>query len=120
MALSIQQTSRKTTGEDTVYLVNGDMSATIECDVVDIKFLDRMSAQLHWTGTPVGVVSVQISNDKLRWTTMPLTVPVNPAGSEDDAIIDIETSARYLRIVYTFTSGVGVLNINLFGKSLSH
>ena len=112
--------SGKTTQETTSYIAAGDMSGTITGSTLDIWDIDLMSFQIDYTGTPTGTFSVEVSNDEATWTELTLSTAVLAAGSADNHFIDCETSARYIRLKYTFTSGTGSLDAKSFGKSRSN
>lgn len=116
--------------------VNGNsMAGNITSQPILTQRFMMGSFGLSWTGSsPVGVVSVQGSNDfKLgnqnqvinpgTWNTLTLnyggsavtTVPVT--GSTGSGMIDITMTGIYaLRLVYTRTSGTGNLTVIFCGK----
>lgn len=106
------------------------MGATITGDPIEIKNQDNIGIQLHWTGTPVGAFSIQISSNYRQdiegnvqvtgnWVTLPLSPAITAAGSADDAYIDLnQMSAMYMRIVYTRTSGTGTLDAYVVAKGV--
>lgn len=109
----------------------GDMStASITSSVTNIQFLDNIGIQLDFTGTPTGTFQVQVSanhaqdefgNVTVPGSWIPITLSPSPAasGSADSIYIDInQTSAPWIRVVYTRGSGTGVLNGYITGKLL--
>lgn len=81
-----------------------------------------ISWTMRWTGTPVGVFSVEVSNEydpntnptPADWTQYTLTIPagVNPAGAYPAAGSGIDlapTSFKWARLCYTNTSSTGAL-----------
>lgn len=108
----------------------GDMSqATITSSVTDIRYLDNVSIQCIFTGTPTGSFALEGSLDYLRvnaqvtnsgtWT--PITLSSTPAasGSAGNILLDLnQLSFPYIRIVYTKSSGTGVLNVYISGKAV--
>lgn len=101
-------------------IVDGDMSADItQTTYTNIQYLDNIGIQLNFTGTPTGTFEVQVSADKVNWVSLTLDpIPV-AAGAADNIYIDItQNSAPYIRVHYTFTSGVGVLNAYITAKSI--
>lgn len=91
--------------------------------VVETKYLDNIGIQLEWTGTPNGSFDVQISSDSTvapgNWISLPYTPAIAPAGSASNGYIDVnQTSAQWMRVVYTNTSGTGTLNGWLCGKKV--
>lgn len=88
-----------------------------------------VSYEVLWSGTtPIGTVSVQVSNDYSQyadgsvnnpgnWTDLPLSSTPSVSGNTGTGFIDIDASAGYaLRLVYNRTSGVGTLNVIVSGK----
>lgn len=100
-------------------LVDESMGADITSAATNILFLDRVGYQLVWTGTPNGTFYVQVSNDSVTWADLTLSTPVTASGSGDNAFIDIETGAKYVRLFYDRTSGTGTLDAYITGKSIS-
>lgn len=111
-------------------ITNGDMSqATIISKVTVIQNLSMASYDISWTGTaPVGTLTVQVSNTFTQnadgsvrtagnWTTLTLSTPTTVSGATGNGFIDIDANAGYaIRLVYTRTSGTGVLNATINGK----
>lgn len=112
-------------------IVNGgDMSqATITSDVTDIRYLDNISIQCIFTGTPTGSFALEGSLNYYKingavqntgtWT--PITLSSTPAasGSAGNILLDLnQLSFPYIRIVYTKTSGTGTLNVYISGKAV--
>jgi hypothetical protein len=110
-------------------IVNGDMTTTLISLVTVISNISMMSYSYSWAGTtPVGAVSVQVSNDYSQnadgtvknpgtWDTLPLSVSPMISGSTGDGFIDIDQLGAYaIRTVYTPTSGSGSLNVIYKGK----
>jgi hypothetical protein len=111
-------------------LPNGDMSqASLTSAVTIIKKISMMSYACSWAGTaPVGTISVQVSNDYTinsagvtanpgTWSTLTLSGPTNVSGNSGTGFIDLDQLAAYaIRLVYTKTSGTGVLNVVANGK----
>lgn len=93
----------------------GDMSTIITSDVTDIQFLDNIGFQYHWTGTPTGTFTVEVSANHIQdaqgvvtvtgnWVALPLTPVPTATGAAGNLYIDInQISAPYIRTVYTPT-----------------
>ena len=106
-------------------------TSTITSAAVEIVYLDNVYLQLDFTGTPTGTFAVQVSNDHYEdtngnilvpgnWITLVLSPAPVAAGAPNDIGIDMnQLGASYLRVVYTNTSGTGVLNATVSGKSLA-
>lgn len=110
-------------------ITNGSMAGNITSAVTIIDKLSLMSYAISWVGTtPVGEMSVQVSNDYKKnsdgtvrsagtWNTLPLSVTASVSGNTDNGFIDIELNAGYaMRLVYTRTSGTGTMQATLSSK----
>lgn len=78
------------------------------------------SWQVAWANTlaVLGAFDVEESNDGLVWVAAGITGPTVNANT-GDAIITHETAAKYVRLVYTNTSGTGTLGaVTVQGKQL--
>ena len=100
-------------------IVDGDMSEDITGPSTNILYTDRVGFQLSWTGTPTGSFSIEVSNDEVVWVALTLSATVTAAGSADDAFIDAETAAKFIRVKYSDTSGSGTLQAHITAKSIS-
>jgi hypothetical protein len=112
----------------------GDMSGNITSSPTILQSLTKLSYAFKWTGTsPVGTVSVQLSNDYSlnadgtlknagTWNTATLsyngsnvtTVPVS--GNSGNGFIEVTTNAYASRVIYTAGSGTGSLSAIVNGK----
>lgn len=111
-------------------IVNGDMSqATLTSLVTIVQKISMLSYQVSWAGSsPVGVISVQVSNDYAlagdgsvktagSWSSLTLASPANVSGNTGVGYIDVpETGAYAIRLLYTKTSGTGTLQATVCGK----
>lgn len=114
---------------------DGDMSSDIISLPTIIQKLSMISYNVSWDGTtPVGSVSIQVSNDYSKnvdgstknegtWTTLTIqyqgssvtSVPVT--GNTGNGFIDVTACAAYaMRLVYTATSGDGLLQVIINAK----
>lgn len=122
--------SRKNTLKVFKMIDAGDMSGNLTSIPTNVEFLDNIALQLNFTGTPTGTFAVEVSidydQDSLgnilnagNW--IPLTLSPAPAATGSGASIFIElnqTPARWLRVTYTATSGVGSLDALISAKML--
>jgi hypothetical protein len=110
-------------------ITNGDMSlASITSQPSIIQNLSKVAYSVSWAGSsPVGVLSVQVSNDYSQnaeggtlnpgtWNTITLSTPANVSGNTGVGFIDIDSAAFAIRLVYTKTSGTGSLQAFITGK----
>lgn len=122
---------RKLTLKQFQTITSGDMSqASLTSRVTNIQRLDNIGIQLNFTGAPVGTFAVQVSADYNQDTEgnvtnaghwVPISLSPSPAASGSAASIYIdlaELSAPWIRVVYTKTSGTGVLNSYITGKMI--
>lgn len=94
----------------------GDMSGDLisSAQIMDQEIVCTLQAV--WVGaTPVGTLSLQLSNDKIIWTDYSgSSTSVNGNGN---FAWNIEMAPfQWVRVIYTFTSGTGALAINFSGK----
>lgn len=88
-----------------------------------------ISYSIEWSGaTPVGTMSVQVSNDYTQnadgsvrdpgtWNTLPLSAPTGVVGNTGNGFIDIFANAGFAtRLVYTRASGTGTMNAIVSAK----
>jgi len=94
-------------------LDTGDMSTSLVSDVLNIQYMDNIGLQIVWTTSDaVGSWSVELSINGDDWTPITLSSPVNVAGTNDNAYLDLnQLSANLLRVVYTSTSGTGTCDV---------
>lgn len=102
-------------------IVDGDMSGNITGPSTNILYTDRVAFQLSWTGDAVGTFAVEGSNDESVWVNLPLDPAVTASGSADDAVIEVETALKFVRLVFTHSSaGTGaLLQAHITAKSIS-
>jgi len=112
-------------------IVNGDMSTTLTSAVTIIQKLSSIAYSYSWSGTsPVGTVSVQVSNDYSQnadgsvrnagtWDTVPLSAATNVSGNTGVGFIDMNGVGAYaIRTLYTPISGTGTLQAVINAKVL--
>lgn len=102
------------------YLEDADMSGNIEGEWLDMLNLTKGSFSFVWSGTsPVGEVNIQAANDpdKSDATDVTLSSVLSVNANSGVHIADLtEWPARYVRLVYNFTSGVGTAQAWFTGK----
>ena len=115
------------------------MTTSITSPVTSIEFLDNIGYQIDYSGSPVGTFSVQVSADYNQdyqgnvmnagsWVTVPVTYwngttfvdsTTIPTTVSSPVFVNLnQLSAPWVRVVYTFASGSGSLNIWVCGKML--
>jgi hypothetical protein len=101
-------------------LVDQSMGATFQSPSTNILYTDRVGYQISFTTSDaIGTFSVEVSNDESVWVALTLSTPITAASANDDAFIDVETAAKFVRLVYTRSSGTGTLQAHMTAKSIS-
>lgn len=113
-------TGRRNTLPPWPLFLNVSMGASATSEPTDVTYLDNLCLTLDWTGTPTGTFAVEICQTKLgTYKALALSGSVAAAGAADDAQILLnQLEAPWMRVVYTRTSGTGVLNGSLSGKQV--
>lgn len=109
--------NKKANIENLSYLSAHSLAETFNCDAINMEDMDNLAIVLHWTGSAVGAFTMQMSNDGIVWASKTLSPTVTPNNAEATALIDITTAAKYVRLVYTATSGTGSVSASLFAKA---
>lgn len=100
---------------NTSIAVNLSMGTDVSSDITDLSKADGFAVYAKWTGSPVGVIQLEVSLDDVNYVIDPDSITtVNGAG---DAMWQIDT-ARYdkVKLHYVRTSGTGTLNAQICGK----
>lgn len=105
-------------------IFNGNMGGNLDSGPIDISYFDLASFQAIWTGTPVGIMKIRISNadpnggppNDAQFSDYTSTItPINNAG---DFMFNIYPCAyNWAKLVYTRTSGSGTLNVRTNRKA---
>lgn len=94
------------------------MGATVNSSEVDVSQFVGFSIQCVYTGSPNGALKIQVSNDDedpTNWDDLAnSTVTITTSGSETYIVADV--FYNFIRLVYTYSSGSGVLNAKLVAK----
>lgn len=111
------------TGSTPSGVVAGAMASTnvIYSQIIDVSVMDNIGLELTWSGTPVGVFEVQVSNSGAHFYSLTFDpVLTQPAGSAGGYVVNIEQQAfKYIMLKYANTSGSGSLFVYGEFKSLS-
>ncbi len=131
----VRNMSTRTNLRPQVVINAGSMAGNLTSLPTVLQSLTGVGYSLVWTGTtPVGTVSVQVSNDYAlnpngtvanagTWTTVTLqvsgsfvtTVPIS--GNTGNGFINLqELNAYAIRLIYTAGSGTGSLTVIFNGK----
>jgi hypothetical protein len=106
--------STETSATNEELLSSQSMAASFTSDAIYAFGATGLSLQPIWTGSPIGTLKLQVSNDPVtdeddidNWSDLPNTeIALSGAG---DALYEISTRFRWYRLSYTFTSGTGSL-----------
>ena len=86
------------------------MTGDITSSAIDLDNFNIFSVSFIYTGIPTGTVKIEFSNDGATWV-MPTGGSKATAGAAGSFTIDYDKApAKWLRLVYDFTSDTGVLN----------
>lgn len=111
-------------------IVNQSAAASFVSPVCSLKIMNDCSFHFNWTGTFTGILKITTVNSQdivdpinpppnLIWDpllTYQVTNGQSPANDQN-WIAELETSAKYVRAEYQFTSGTGTINCAFFSKS---
>jgi hypothetical protein len=96
----------------------GDLSASYNSDAIDLKDATMFSLQAVLTGSPVGTIKLQVTNEPTpsNWkdvngSSVSITAATNVVWDKSRA------PYRWVRIAYTRSSGTGSINIYATMKS---
>lgn len=104
-----------------------DISANATSAATDVTPVDKASIHVRWTGTsPVGTLVVQYRNNNPDfatptdpWMNLAFSAAITISGnSGEHQIVFNEMPFTDIRLVYTATSGTGVLTATLSMKSV--
>lgn len=96
-------------------LESGDMSGSISSSGIRLDQVEVYGVQAVFTGSPVGTLKLQESNDGTNWDDVTSSEKsVSAAGSESWE--NDSPGLELVRIVYTRTSGTGTLVVIFNGK----
>lgn len=117
-------------------MTDGNMASSLSSIGIDLNQTVMYSIQAVFSGSPVGTLKLQISNDivpvapvagnpvgsnpaanVVNWTDYTgSSTAVSAAGNFVWNVFDV--GYRWVRVVYTRSSGTGTLNITYSGKSI--
>lgn len=109
---------------------SGNMSSPIISKVSIIQNTTLISYDVSWSGVaPVGAITVEVSNtyavndqgepinNNASWTAITLSAPTSVSGDTGSGFIQLSDLSSYaIRLVYTPTSGTGMLKATVVGK----
>ena len=102
-------------------VTNGDMSANITSSLLDMSQVDAIVFYANWTGTPTGTLKLQVSltTNTSDFIDLPDSSQ-SLAGSAGKFMWNVtNTNFDQIRLVYTFGSSTGTLNVRVNAKGVS-
>lgn len=98
------------------YISGGDMSADITGPAQDLSYIIGYSVQAVWSGSPVGNIIVQCSNDGITWKDITSTTTATGGGAGSVILNIVDAMYKKSRVIFSRTSGTGTLNVVLMAK----
>jgi hypothetical protein len=94
---------------------------TIYSNILDISRMDNIGAEVNWSGTPTGTLSVMVSNSGVSFSALTFSPALTqPTGSAGGYVINLnQLPFKYLMFQYINASGSGILTIYLQSKDLN-
>lgn len=86
---------------------------------INTSLFDATGIQVSWTGNPVGILKVFVSNDQTKpskWSLLDFGAPIPVDATNSDLIIEINSRFSWIALDYTATSGTGTLTAKLTAK----
>lgn len=85
------------------------ISTSIDGDSIDLQGAVNFSFQFVWTGTPTGSVKLQFSINNNNWSDIPGSSQEILGAAGSHGINYQQAGFRFVRAVYTHTSGSGAI-----------
>jgi hypothetical protein len=90
------------------------MSVSLTSVTIDIAELPGYAVHAIWTGSPVGTINVNASNDSVNFVSVASQAA---GGSNGQFLLNTEVAHyRWLQVTYTATSGTGSLTTYVSAK----
>ncbi len=103
-------------------VTNGSLTGNITSTAVDLVRTQQYSIQAVWTGSPVGTIQLNVSNDigscanASNWVTYTSSLQTVNGGAGNFLWNVSYANYNCVEVVYNFTSGSGTLNVIYGGK----
>lgn len=92
----------------------GSMTGSLDSGQIDLTNVLGYAVQAVWSGSPVGNIIIEGSNNGVNYNSVSTTAAGGGAGSllvNNDGIHYV-----FLKVIYQFTSGSGTLDVNVSAK----
>ena len=103
--------------------LTGTMSSTnvIYSNIIDLSNMDNIGLEITWTGTPTGTLAIMASDSGVNFFAVtPSPALSQPAGSASGELTGFnQFQHRYIYVMYTNTSGSGVLTVMMTQRDLN-
>ena|ERR1019366_3572742 len=97
--------------------VSGDMSGNITSLATNLDETCTYNIQATFTGSPVGSIKVEGSDDPVLLGYTDITDSIAPITTSGNYMLNVEFPGySWVRLVYTFTSGTGTLVAKINAK----
>jgi len=105
--------------EEEDYINETALAADHNGDTITTGLFQVSAFQFIWDGTLLGTIDVEVSNtgNTNDWTRAYLEA-FHPAGEAGSSMIELQTSAKYIRAIYKHSQGSGDLKVHVHRKSL--
>jgi hypothetical protein len=94
----------------------GNMSSNIISSVVDVGEVGGYCVHAVYTGSPNGTLTIEASNNGINFYVVN-SISIPTANSQLFYQVD-KAHYKYVRVVYTASSGSGTLNCQISGKQI--
>lgn len=91
-------------------IIDGDLSADIVGNVIDIDNMRLTSVYFKYTGTPEGTLTVEYSDNGVDFYLPTGSSKALTGGPGSFAVWYVDTPATHMRLGYTRTNGTGTVN----------
>ena len=94
---------------------NGDMSQDITSTTVDLSKTVGYAIYAKWTGAPAGTIKIRVAVNEVNFVDLPNTERTITVA--DDFMWNVkDVYYDKVQVVFTRSSGTGVLNVQINGK----
>jgi hypothetical protein len=93
-------------------------SGSFDSLVTDVEQVDRVTYSMRWSGTPVGLVEIQVSNNEEIWQTLEFGQQIQVNSGDTNHRIEInQVNFKFCKMVYNHISGSGTIDASIHGAT---